>query len=247
MKNVLSPLILSSSLIASPAALANHIDFLTDAGFSIDASADDSDPAGGPTIITGSNIGTGNAGNIIGSERDVFLIADFGSYNAQLDVPAGSGSVGSNTSVILNVSPTGTDASGSFGSLRLTYDGQGSAGLGGLDFASSWDSLDVNFDRISGGALDLRLAVTDTNGNTGRSALGALDMGGIYSFPFLDREFVNAGVDFTSLDSIVFDFETIDPGVSFGIASITREAVPEPSSSLLLGLSLIGLVTRRRR
>lgn len=239
MKKILSPLAITASLIVGPAASANHIDFLSDAGFSI--SADETDAS--PTM----NTSTGAGGNIIGEEREVTLWADLGAFNAVLDVPAGPGPVGSNTAVILNVSPTGPDAAFSFGTLRLAYNGPGSTGLGGLDFDTRWDSLDVSFASITGGQLDLRLSVSDTNGNTGMAALGALGSPGSYSFSFTDSGFVNAGVDFTSVDSVIFDFETIDPGVAFGISGITREAIPEPSSTLLIGLSIVGFVSRRRR
>ena len=236
MKKLLSPLVITVGLIAGPVATANHIDFLSDAGFSL--SADEADPT--PSM----NISSGASGNIIGAEREVSLWADVGGYTAELGVPAGPGAVGPNTAVILNVTPNDTT---SFGTMRLIYNGQGNAGLGGLDFDTMWDSLDVNFDSISGGQLDLRLSVSDTNGNTGMAAMGALGSAGTYSFPFTHSEFVNAGVNFSSVESITFDFETIDPGVGFGIAGITREAIPEPSSTLLLGLSMIGLIARRRR
>lgn len=234
MKKLLSPLALAAGVLGAPVASANHIDFLADAGF--DISADDTQVD--RTLFTSS----GSPENIIGAERDVMLWADLGGYTAKLDVPAGPGTVGPNTAVILRVAPTGAD---SLGTLRLTYDGQGSAGLGGLDFDTKWDSLDVTFDSISGGELDLRLSVRDTNNNSGVAAFGGLSGAGAYSFAFTRSEFTN--VDFTSLDSVSFDFETIDMGVSYGISGITREAVPEPSSTLLIGLAMLGLAGRRRR
>ena len=239
MKNLFPPIAFTACLLSGPAALANHIDFLSDGGF--DISADDTQMD--PTMFSSS----GDPGNIIGAEREVTLWADFGSYNAKLDAPMGAGTVGGNTAVILNVAPTGPNAADSFGTLRLVYNGQGNTGLGGLDFDTMWDSLDVSFNSISGGQLDLRVSVSDTNGNTGMAAMGGIGSAGSYSFAFTDSEFVNAGVDFTSVDSITFDFETIDPGVSFGVSGITREAIPEPSSTLMVGLALFGFIARRSR
>ncbi|MGJ8696722.1 MAG: PEP-CTERM sorting domain-containing protein [Verrucomicrobiaceae bacterium] len=225
--------ILSLSSLALASAHANHVDFISDGGFSLSA-----------TDATNSAIQTGAGGNLLGGEREVVLTADLGSLTASVNAPVGPGPVGTNGAIVLAVSADSPDA---LGSLNLRYDGAGSAGLGGADFNTNWNFLRVDLASISGGALDLRLTVSDSDGSMAQAAIPALTTGGFYSFSFDDPAFVNGGVDFGSLDSLTFDFETIDPGVSFSINSITREVVPEPGATLLAGVGCLALIGRRRR
>ncbi len=222
------------AMLATPAALCNHVDFLSDGGFSI-SGADGA-------VVTESQ--TGDPGNILGSEREVTLTADIGSWSATLNAPTGMGPVGPSAGSILLVSANSSDA---LGSLSLLYDGIGSAGLGGADFSTMWNFVQVDLATISGGALDMRLFFTDTSGNSGMAAFGAVDSAGLYSFAFDDPSYVNAGIDFTMIDSVQVDLETIDQGVSYSVGGITREVVPEPSSMLMLACGGMALLQRRRR
>jgi|GEM_PF-4052998 len=223
---------LSFSLAAAATAHANHIDFISDGGFSLNANVN---------TVTSTQVG--NPGNILGTERDVTLTADLGSITASINAPAGPGTIGANGAVILAFNSNTTDA---FGTVNLGYDGVGSAGLGNLDFETNWDFFQIDFGSIVGGGLDLRLNIIDADGSFAQAALGDLTTAGLYSFSFDDVVFTNADIDFGSIDSVIFDFETIDPGVSFTVNSITREAIPEPSSVLLSSLALFALTVRRR-
>lgn len=225
----------ASAVLLAPLTLhANHVDFIADGPFTF--SVDEG--------MTGNATQTGNPGNILGTEREVSFVADVGNWNVTLAAPAMT-PVGQNTAVVLAVTPDSSLA-GAIGSLSLTYDGVGNAGLGNSDFDTTWNFIAVNIPTLSG-ALDLRLTVGDSDGDSATAALGDLNSPGQYFFAFDDAAFTNSGVDFDSVENVVFDFETINPDTVFAISEITREVVPEPSTSLLSVLASLGLLARRRR
>jgi hypothetical protein len=232
MKLKIITLAAAMAAITLPSAMANHVDFLSDGGFMISATEGNT--------VTGTQVGAG--GNIIGSERNLTLTADVGDWTATLNAPAGAGPVGPNAASFIGV--TGTP--GALGTLDLLYNGVGNAGLGGLDFDTVWNFIRVDLPLISGGALDLRLTVADTDGDFAQVSMGGLTTGGLYSFSFTDAGFTNAAVDFTKVNSLLVSIETIDTGVSYNVGSITREAVPEPGTTLLFGLGAFGMVFFRR-
>ena len=107
--------------------------------------------------------------------------------------------------------------------------------------------LAVNMLSVTGGSLDLRATVVDLSGETGQVAMGDITTAGDYFFSFTDQRFINAGVDFTTVTSVQFDFETTVGGTEYQIGGITREVVPEPSVGFLAIIGSCGLAMRRRR
>ena len=219
--------------ISFNALQANHIDFIVDGGFALTTSSDL-----GPASATQ----TGDPGNIIGGEREVSL--NFNSGNGFLttgilSVPAGSGPVGPDPSKVLLFDNSVSSA----GTLTLIYDGAGSSGLGGLDFGTAWDQIDVTFSGVQGEG-ELTVTVDDTSTNSGALAQ-TINSAGVYSFDFSAPEY--SGVDFTSVDSVQLDLRTSIDASDFAISQITREIVPEPSTGLLLPLGLLLLTFVRRK
>ncbi len=219
----------------SAAVQASHIDFIVDGGFLLTTSSD----LGSATATQ-----TGDPGNILGSEREVSLDFTSGTgflTTGTLSIPAGPGPVGPNPNKVLlfdnSVSSSGT--------LTLTYDGVGNSGLGGIDFDTTWDSVDVAFNAVQG-AGNLSLMVTDAAANSGTMSL-PVNAAGVYSFPFADAAY--AGVDLGSVDGLEFTLETSVAASDFSISQITREVVPEPSGLLLIvgGLLPLMIVRGRRR
>ena len=231
-------LIAAFSALALPSAFANHIDFLFDGGFSISA-----DTTG---IATVNAAQAGAAGNILGSERNVSLTADLGTLTATLAAPIGPGPVALNTATA-NASILGvTSNAEGLGTLDLLYNGVGAAGLGGSDFDTRWNFIGINLPSVTG-TLDVRVNVTDSLGKMGQVSRGGLMAGGNYFFSFTDPAFTNAGVNFSSVNAVSVHFETVTQGTAFQVGSITREAIPEPTSALLAGFGALGLMFRRRR
>jgi hypothetical protein len=215
-------------LFVSP-AFANHIDFISDGGF-LSASA---------SAVT--SIQLGAPGNILGSEREVSM--DFVSGAGILStgitmVPAGPGPVGAapDTLLWLDNSVLGS------GIFKLLYDGVGSAGLGGLDFDTMWDMIDVEFAAVQGTG-DVSVTVTDTAANTGTLTI-PVAAAGIYSFPFSNGAY--AGVNFNSVNAVEVTLETTQDASDFAISQITR-VVPEPTTTSLLIVAVLGLVAIKRR
>ena len=215
---------------------ADHIDYLTDGGFTLIAS-------GG---VSNSSTQTGNPGNILGSEREVtidFLSGTSGFVSAFLDAPAGPTSPPGDDPMEMLLLSNSVNSAARY---TLTYDGVGSAGLGGVDLTNggAFDSVDVNFSGVQGSG-DLMVSFTDTMGNTGSSNL-TVNSAGTYSFAFSDSAY--SGIDFTSIDSVVVVLETDATASDFAISEITRgAAVPEPSSIALTFLGAGCLLAARRR
>ncbi len=215
-------------------AQANHIDFIVDGSFFTATSSDNG-------LVT--SIQTGDAGNIIGGEREVSVDVTSGSgfvSGGTLGASAGPGPVGPDATATLVLS----NSVSAIGQFMLTYDGVGTAGLGGLDFATSWDSIVVDFVAVQGMG-DLTLSVTDTSAASGSLTLPVSSSGDV-TFPFADAAF--AGVDFGSVDVVKFTMDTVEAASDFSIGAITRETiVPEPGSVSLALLAFAGLALVRRR
>ena len=220
-------------LCLTAALQANHIDFIADGGFLLTTSS---------TLGSASATQTGDLGNIVGSEREVSLDFTTGTgflTTGTLDVPVGPGPVGPDTSKVLLFDNSVSSA----GTLTLTYDGVGSAGLGGLDFDSGWDTIDVTFDAVQGEG-SLSMIAKDGSANMGTLSQ-TVNSAGTYSFSFADAAY--AGVDFKDVDSIEVQLKTTVLASDFSITEITRGIVPEPSGLLLLVGAMLPLSHLRRR
>lgn len=135
------------------------------------------------------------------------------------------------------------------GSGVITYDGFGSAGLGGVDFTLGGGPNPqfifeiIDFDRD----VEITVNITDTNG------LGATyfeSLSGGFSPNLAFTEFTtDVGFDFTSVDVLSFFVSSANTltAVDGAIGSIRIEAVPLPASALLLLGGLGGLTVLRRR
>lgn len=216
----------------SNTAKANHIDFMVDGAFFLNT-----DSTTG--LVMATQIGEG--GNIIGGERDIAIdfISGSGFANAgTLGASPGTGPVGPDNSIMLQLS----NSVSAVGRFELTYDGVGTAGLGGADFDTNWDSIAVDFAAVQG-AGDLTLAVSDTSSGSGSLTLPVMSAG-MVTFPFADGAY--SGVDFTSVDSVKFTLDTTETASDFAISSITREVIPEPTAALLAAFGLLGLSVLRQ-
>lgn len=218
----------------------NHIDFIVDGGFILTTTS---------TSGAASASQLGDGGNILGAEREVTI--DFAAgggilSTGTLSVPVGPGPVGPDTSKVLLLA----NSVDSFGTLTLTYDGVGSAGLGGSNFDTNWDFIAVSVPGLQGSG-NLSVTATDTSSNSGTLS-GGIAAAGNYFFPFTSAAY--AGVDFTMIDSVVVNFETTTAATDLAISQITREAdldptgtiLPEPNTLVLASVSLLALARRRR-
>lgn len=234
----LTRLALSSALLALATlqtVSANHIDFIVDGAFLLNTDSN----AG---LVTATQ--TGDGGNIIGAEREVAIdvISGVGFVSAgTFGAASGAGPVGPDNSKVLLFS----NSVRALGSLQVTYDGAGAAGLGGVDFDTQWDQIDVNLSAVQGTG-NLTVTVTDSSANSG-ALTRSVSSAGVFSFPFTDAGY--AGVSFTAVDKVVVKLDTTQAASDFEIAAITREQVPEPSSfglAILTGL-LTWIGSRRRQ
>ena len=224
----------ASLLIQAGVTNANHIDFIVDGQFFLNTEH-----------VTGfvSSVQTGDPGNILGAEREV-----------SIDVVAGQGFVSAGTlGAAMGAGPVGPDMAstllfsnsvGAVGQLDLTYDGVGSAGLGGLDFDTAYDAIAVNIAAVQGSG-DLTVMASD--GTNSGSVTLPVTTPGILTFPFADAGF--AGVNFAAVDSVKVTLLTVEPASDFEIAAITREVIPEPGSGMLalLAAAPIAMLRRRRK
>lgn len=217
-------------------ALGNHIDYVTDGGFPMLVARDG--------VPTATNTSVGAPGNILGSEREVRL--DYaglpgGAIAASTSptIVGGPGAVGPDLSEFILLQNSG----GASGTFTLTYDGTGNAGLGGLDFDTNWDAIQVSFFDVQGMG-DLTVIVRDTSNAVGSSTQPiSTSLAASYQFLFTDPGY--AAVDFTEVDSVVVRITTTQRGSDFDLSAITREVIPEPASLGLFALG--GLALRRRR
>ena len=143
------------------------------------------------------------------------------------------------------------------GTSKAEWDGEGESGLGGIDLTLGGDFFeltgvliesDVNFDELN----NLNLRVTDTDGNQSSFSrdwsevrLGLVLTGdfGKYLIPFSS---LTGGANFASVDGIELEFATTPASTgSFRVDSFS--VVPEPSTALLFGPALLGLIGIARR
>jgi hypothetical protein len=142
------------------------------------------------------------------------------------------------------------------GETKVEWNGDG--GLGGIDLTAGGDRFQLR-SLVFGGDFvafteTLTLRVTDTTGGQSRFQSTYQDLCDTalscasYEIPFSSLNPVDGGpaADLTSVDVIALEFVTTPANpVNLDIGSF--QVVPEPSSALLLGSALLGLVAIARR
>jgi hypothetical protein len=180
------------------------------------------------------------AGEAIGDFRTIELTSVVGALSASLDTNPG----GVQLLALSNDVGVSSEA-------LVTWDA-GGAGLGGVDLtqggASPFLSLDIV--SIDQGNVDLLITITDVAAAGGDSATwSAIGLGvGVKQRQL--ALFTNAiNVDFTQVDKITLEI-TADVASDLSLDSIfTSGQIPEPSTVVLLGIGILGVlgVSYRRR
>ena len=94
-----------------------------------------------------------------------------------------------------------------------------------------------------GDSFALNVSAIDTSGASASQTTTVDAAAGEYFFAYSSF----AGVDFTSLDALTFEFVSQNLGATLTLDEITREIVPEPTTAGLIGVAAMGLLARRRR
>ena len=160
-----------------------------------------------------------------------------------------TGSTGANFQIAADGSPPFSNSGIAAGTQYFFFNENGAAAGESISqsFATTIDvTYEVTFDviRLFNGAGTARInaTVTDSVGVIG-SSLGAIDAtngdgGETFSFTFTATE---------NTSTLTFLDDSIVTGVDTSLESVSVVPVPEPSSSILLGLAGLGLVIRRKR
>ena len=232
MRFALSTLALAAAATVGSAASAAHIDFISDGGFAPVAASSEFGP------VTASQ--GGDAGNILGGQRDIILTPD--AVNEGIITAGTIGAVPNDGPVTDENNPGRLlfdTSTGTFGTLEIIYDGVGTAGLGGLDF-SAWVGIAIDLTDLDGMG-DLSIRLNDINGQNATVTQSAAAIG-TYTFLFADY----GSVDITQIDAVSVKINSTELASDFEIASIVR-VVPEPATAALAALGLGAATLRRRR
>ena len=234
-KTLLTAASLAASLLAVPAAMANHIDFFAEGGAPLVLVPGAPGNSASQTY-NDTDDGTDN-GTILGDTRFTQLVFTPGqplgtNITAQIDVLGGQ----------LSYSNDGN----TMGTLTLRYGDTAT-----LDLVSNANGPDYQFLRVdvaalgqsAGGDDTFNVSVTATDTDSSDVQTFTINAVGDYFLPYA----AFAGVDFTAVSSLNFDFASGNTGADLTLDEITREIVPEPTTAGLIGVAAMGLLARRRR
>ena len=138
------------------------------------------------------------------------------------------------------------------GNVTARWDGQGDAGLGGIDLLAAGDLFNLDVALVANAAAStVRLRVTDTMGMGSSASRSADDLfitqPNLFPFSGLDGNANLASIDSIQLE-IVIGGEASAEFLTIQINELSVVPIPEPTTALLLGSALLGLgMTRRRR
>ena len=226
----------------SPNASALLIDSFMDAGGSDQGVVVAFSATSGPAVVRG-------VGGIVGTHRSV--AASSVTYN----MPGTSG-----RRLEAVVRDDGSDAftlengTRSKGIGNVKWDSNG-AGLGGVDITDGGGSplIAFNYDTDptgENGQVCYTLTLVDTLDNSfSKTILSAVNSNNGAVGIFHLNLFSAAGVDLTSINTIMFDVEAKFFGADTNVQFLRSTAIPEPSSFViaLTGLGIAGVYFRRRR
>ena len=217
---------LLATVVAAPVSALMIDDFTVSSSTTVDPG-----PGSLPSFTAGPSA------SIVGGDRGVLVHNLSGGGAVIVETETGTGL----STDVLSYS----SASGVTGGFALFYNGPIASGLGGLDFtdggASNGFVIGVN---LSDFASTVAVQVVDTLGGGFTSSAFSIptqDPGGApveVAIPFASVP----GVDFTTVDSVFFNFVTSAPETNLEILSLeTGNLIPEPGAASLLVLFLSGV------
>ena len=222
----------AASLVAAPAAMANHIDFFSEGNTQLILTP--STPGGS----TNSTVTDANGDSILGNDRFAMIAFVPGpaaglNIAAQLDVAGGTISY--------------TNDAQTMGTFTLRYGDNATLNLVANNAGPAYQFLRVDVAGLGssgpiGDSFALNVNAIDTAGNSDAETVTVNSVGEIF-LPYAQF----TGVDFTSIDTIQFTFVSQNLGAGITLDEITREVVPEPTTVGLIGVAAVGLLARRRR
>ena len=231
----LATAVAASALTLMPAttASANHIDFFSE----------------GDTLLALIPPATTASSTVTDPDGDTILGMD---RFAQIEMSGTTSTAGVQIGAQFESGPNGeglftySNDPLSWGILTLRYGDSADFNLVANDDGPAYQALGIDVFAVDqgiggGSAFELDITATDTDGDSDIVTTSIFSAGQI----LVDYD-AFAGVDFTSIDSLTFEFITQNSGGDITLNEITRE-VPEPTTAGLLAIGGLTLLARRRR